>query len=160
MTEIEMLAARVARLRERHAEMVATRRRMETAWEMQNKPFLDCVGVSALELAQTEELLRLAAVDSYTATGNKAVAPGVSIRVPEKLEYDAGEAFRWASSHGVAVALDVKAFEKVAKAVERGLLPFVKFSETPQAAIAVDLSRYYPAPVAPEKGEGRHELRD
>jgi len=60
MTEIEMLAARVARLRERHAEMVATRRRMETAWEMQNKPFLDEVGASALELAQTEELLRLA----------------------------------------------------------------------------------------------------
>ncbi len=87
-------------------------------------------------LAAAEAALREAAVAEYVATGSKAPAPGVGIRVTKGLQYDAAQAFAWAKDTGMALVLDKKAFEKIAPAAN---LPFVVTIEVPSATIATDL---------------------
>ena len=92
------------------------------------------------ELLHTSEAqLRAAAEATYRETGEKAPAPGVKIQIRTGLQYSEPEAFAWAKQAGIAVLpekLDVKAFEKIAKATP---LPFVQAVETPAATIATDL---------------------
>jgi len=87
-------------------------------------------------LAHVETMLRETAVAHFKATGDKRPAPGVAIRLVITLAYDEAEALRWAKHHDVALALDKRLFEKIAKVTPP---EFVAIRTAPQATIATDL---------------------
>ena len=87
---------------------------------------------------EAEGTLRELALQSYASTGEKAVAPGVGIRVRTILGYLAKDAMAWAMEHKLALKLDSSAFEKIAKTSN---LPFVTITEEPQATIATELEK-------------------
>lgn len=94
-----------------------------------------------------EAATRAMILQGYAADGNKKPADGAGVQVRTKLEYDAAEAFAKAKQMGVAIVpeqLDVKAFEKIAKASPESF-PFVKVLEDPSATLASDLSQYLEA---------------
>ena len=93
-------------------------------------------------VASSEASARAIAVALYHTTGEKKPTEGVQIKVTTKLVYDPAEAFAKAKAMGVAIvpeALDVKAFEKIAKA-SRDSFPFVEVVEEPTATLGSDLS--------------------
>ncbi len=81
---------------------------------------------------EAETALRALAVDIFRRTAQKTVHPGVKIREVPQLTYDPHHALEWAMEHRMALALDAKAFEKIAKAAS---LPFVQMTVEPQATL-------------------------
>ncbi len=82
---------------------------------------------------EAETALRALAVDIFRCTAQKTVHPGVKIREVTQLAYDPKRALDWAMEHRMALTLDAKAFEKIAKAAS---LPFVQVTVEPQATLA------------------------
>jgi hypothetical protein len=79
----------------------------------------------------------------------KRPAPGVLIKLGEKLVYDAARAFTWAKEKQMALvpeSLDVAAFEKIAGATK---IDFVTTAEAPKVTISTDLDKALAAEVAP-----------
>ena len=72
-------------------------------------------------------------LETFTSTGNKAIDADLSIRINTALAYDGDEALGWAKEHGLCLALDKKAFEKLASVQA---LDFVQTVEKPVAVIA------------------------
>lgn len=68
-----------------------------------------------IDAAEAETALRAAALAEFEATGKKTLGHGVGIRTQKRFEYDRDQALRWAYANRKALALDVKAFEKLAK---------------------------------------------
>lgn len=132
---------RIARHKAQQASEAKNKAKAE--WETQNKSLLDEATQTAQLVTEAEDTLRILALQAYTVTGNKQPAPGVSVRVLTKLEYNPKEALKWAMSHQIALSLDKKSFEGFAKATP---LDFVTIREEPQATIASDLEKLYPAP--------------
>lgn len=91
---------------------------------------------SACQEAETK--LRELALETYAETKDKAVAPGVGIRVMSRLDYDSWDAIDWAMEHKLALKLDTSAFEKIAKTSN---IPFVITTEEPLATIASELAK-------------------
>lgn len=91
--------------------------------------------------SQAEVELKAALVEYYELTGEKEPTKESYIREYTIIEYDADEALVYAKEHLTAAVipekLNVKAFEKVAKAVS---LPFVTETKEPRGAIASKLS--------------------
>lgn len=87
--------------------------------------------------AELETRIRKAALDAFAENSdNKRPAAGVGIRVTTQLVYDPALALTWAKTTGLAVSLDTKAFEKIARSTP---LEFVDMKEVPIATIARDL---------------------
>lgn len=94
-----------------------------------------------VELDAAESLLRDAAVAKYKFDGEKNVAPGIGIRLTKVFSYDTDEALGWAMKHGLALSLDKRVFETIAKNTP---IACVEIAEKPTATIATDLSKHYP----------------
>ena len=84
-------------------------------------------------VAEAEATLRDLALDEYMHTGAKTIAPGIVIREVARLQYDRDIALDWAIEHRLALLLDVKTFEKLAKVLS---LPFVESFIEPNATLA------------------------
>jgi hypothetical protein len=92
--------------------------------------------------AQLEEQLRRVAIARYSETDEKKF-PGVSIRIMQKIRYDAEQALAWCQQNlKSAVKLDATKFEKAAKAADLDTLKFVERYEEASAAIDSDLSQF------------------
>lgn len=130
---VQELRERVAIERKREADLLA-------AWGVEHQALLDSLVLDIAALAGAEKALRDSAVAEYQATGNKAPAPGVAIRMMLRLDYELKEAYDWAEEHKMALKLDVYAFEKVAKASPLAF-DFVVITQEPHALIATDLSK-------------------
>ena len=87
---------------------------------------------------EAEVKLRELALQIFAETKDKAVAPGIGIRVLTKLDYDSKTAMAWAMEHKLALKLDTTSFEKIAKTNN---LEFVTIYEEPQATISQELAR-------------------
>jgi hypothetical protein len=118
------------------AYLMEGKRALLAEWEKQNKELIDSIEAANAILDDAEAKLRELTLKAYAETGNKAPVPGVGIRVREKLEYDPLVAFDWAKAHKMALTLDKRAFEKIAKADKPD---FVKMIEEPIATIATEL---------------------
>lgn len=59
--------------------------------------------------------IKLEAIEEYEKTGNKKLECGVGIRLITKLNYDSDKALLWALKHEMALSLDKKRFEQLAK---------------------------------------------
>ena len=69
------------------------------------------------------------------------MAPGVRVREMTRLTYDPQDALAWAIEHRLALVLDVKTFEQLARVTA---LPFVSYWIEPQAT----LSPYFPGQLS------------
>jgi len=108
------------------------------------EPLISRKNSKAQELTEAESRLRQLAEDAYRQTNDKNPVAGVKIRLVTKLNYDPQDALNWAIEHKLALALDTKAFEKIAKTSP---MDFVLVESVPQATIARDLGAVY------QKGE-------
>jgi len=96
-----------------------------------NSLFSELENVSE-QMINTEMEIREIALTKYKETGEKKLNYGVGIRILKKLEYNDKEALKWAKEHNMALSLDKKSFDKIAKAEP---MDFVKINEVPQATL-------------------------
>lgn len=98
------------------------------------------------QIKTEEEFIRRDAVTEFTKTGNKKPAPGLQIKIVEKLEYPEEDAVKWATYNNALGVLKIakSKFDKAIKGeVAMGRTPpvFVALSKGPQAQIATDLRK-------------------
>jgi len=126
--------------------------KLDTQLEMSRKAWLEenadlIMKRSAIDdQIKTEEVfIRKFAVDEYEATGNKKPAPGLKIKIVEKLEYPEEEAVKWAIANNAPGVLKIaKAkFDKAMKgdAAKGTVQLFVKMTKEPQAQIDTNLRK-------------------
>lgn len=127
---------RVAELRRSGAALGNQLHQQKVAWEEANADLLVSVTKVKHQLAEEELRLRDMAVREFKATGQTKPGPGLSIRRSIDPMYDEAKAFAWAKEQGMALSLDRKGFEAIAKHAD---LPFVKLVETASATLATDL---------------------
>ena len=126
----------VVEAREKAKELSTKRIDALTKWQEENMGLYDNELKAKVTCQEAETLLRELALEVYAETKDKAVAPGIGIRVMTKLGYDNKEAMDWAIKHELALKLDTSNFEKIAKTSN---LPFVIITEEPTATIATEL---------------------
>ncbi len=136
MTELLEQIRVVAEARQEASELKDQRNMLLDFWNKEHQELLDALTQSGADVAAEEAKLRELTLLAYAETGNKAPAPGVGIRERAVLTYDGKVAFDWAKSHKMALQLDKKAFEKIAKA---DTPDFVKVSTEAIATIATEL---------------------
>ena len=101
-----------------------------------NSDFFGLVTKAAGIVNETEDELRGLTLQAYAETGNKTPADGVGIREVTKLDYDTKTAYNWAVEHSMALNLDKRGFEKIAKVSPPD---FVTITKEPQATISQNL---------------------
>jgi len=69
----------------------------------------------------------------YQVTGSKELASGVRVREMTRLTYDPQDALAWAIEHRLALILDSKTFDQLARVTA---LPFVTYWREPQATLS------------------------
>ena len=132
----QIKAVHTSRLRaDNDSAFVAESRQL---WENRNTDIIGKAVQSRQELVAAEAKLRELTLEAYAADpSNKAPATGVGIRVMDKMGYAPDKAFAWAQEHKIALQLDKRAFETIAKSTP---LDFVIIVPEPQATIAQDLT--------------------
>ena len=105
---------------------------LREAWTIQHAAVLEEEAIRQQAMRQAEMALRILALDLYLATGNKSLAPGVKVREVTRLHYDPQAALTWAMEHRMALKLDEKTFEQLAKVAK---LSFVHMTVEPQATL-------------------------
>ena len=138
MEQIKEQINAVVEAREKARELKSQRDTLLEEWNKANQVLFDTLTQAGAEVAEAEGKLREMAIEKYTETGEKTVAPGVGIRVMTRLGYGSTDAYDWAIEHKLALKLDSSAFEKIAKTSK---LPFVTITEEPQATIATELEK-------------------
>jgi len=115
---------------------------LSDAWARQHAVLLEEAALHRQTVQQVEATLRALAIARYQSTGSKTIAPGVRVRELTRLTYDPQEALTWALAHQMALLLDVKAFEQLARVTP---LPFVTRTVEPQATLSPCLPEERPA---------------
>ncbi len=111
-------------------------------WERENKAYLLALVAVRLACEGAEDTLRALTLQAHAETGNKHPAPGVDIKETSEMRYDPKEAFAWACKHLMALQLDKKSFEGIAKSkTPPPDLDFVETAIVYQATIATDLDK-------------------
>lgn len=139
MTALHSAIAALAETRAALAGLTETLARAREAWNTEHEAEIASAALLQKAVTRQEAEVRALALTSYRDTGETHPAPGVSIRLFERLTYSDAEALAWAKTAGLAVipeALDRKAFERIAKAAP---LAFVTYADEPRALIASDL---------------------
>ena len=124
--------------------------KLDTQLEMSRKSWLEAnaeliMKRSALDdqIKTEEEFIRRDAVVEFTTTGNKKPAPGLQIKIVEKLEYPEDAAVKWATYNNALGVLKIakSKFDKAMKGeAAKGTAPaFLTVTKEPQAQIATDL---------------------
>ena len=115
---------------------------LREAWASQYATLLQDEALHKQTVHQVEATLRTLAIAIYQSTDRKEIAPGVKVREMTRLIYDPQEALTWAIAHQMALMLDVKAFEQLAKVTA---LPFVTRTTALQATLSPCLPGERPA---------------
>ena len=107
-------------------------------WEEQNASLIAQARGAEQELAEQESRLREMGLERFQETGDKRPGLGVEVKMFSEPRYEQDQALEWAIEHKLALSLDRKAFEGMAK---HGAIPFVRFEQVYRAQIASDLSK-------------------
>lgn len=126
----------VVEAREKASAAYLAKNQSYMRWEEDNKPLIENTQNAKLSLEAAEAKLHLLTLAAYEETGNKKPAVGVGIQERTVLNYNLDEAFAWAKEHGMALSLDRRAFEKIAKADPPDCVTIIL---EPRATIATDL---------------------
>ena len=138
MTEIREQALVVAEAREELNGAVAVLAASQVAWESETKAFHEAVADAKKITLEAETKLRDIALAAYLESQDKRPGPGVEIKVGTKLTYEPDEAFAWAKEHGLALMLNVRSFEALAKA---NPIPCVTSKPEPKTTLATDMRK-------------------
>lgn len=141
-TPIHARAVEVARLRAERADAAADIAADRAEFDEEHAPQLERLRVLSEALAIAEEGARQERLIIYEAEGpeaSKAAMCGLSIRLVNRMEYDAGDALTWAKEKGLALRLDGATFERIVRA-EPSVAPFVTIKEEATATIATDMA--------------------
>jgi len=135
------LEAQIAKVRDIRATYSGEKSKLDAAynqWLTINKDAFLCLDSLKESLIIEEETLREMTIIAYQETGNKKPAPGVSVRMTKKAEYNATEALLWAKKHDACLSLDEKAYKT---ALIAGIFADApgRVVEEPQATIAKEL---------------------
>lgn len=137
LTALQEQIKQVARARQEAQWMADEKMSKLKAWEEENQLFLESLKEASKYRDEQENLLRELTLAVYQETGEKKPAEGVGVREITKLEYEVPLAQAWAVEHRIALQLDRKAFEAIAKTTP---LDFVTSRVEAQATIATDLT--------------------
>lgn len=128
------ILAELRRMHDKHKEILAEKK---TEFEKENQIVIDLIEDIQGRMQASEDLIREEAMLKYKETGEKKLEFGVGIRVMKRLNYDEKEAFSWAKDHSLALALDKRAFEKIAKVDD---IDFVETTEEAMATIPKEIN--------------------
>lgn len=137
---IEDLKAQIKKVHEARLKAAEARSeivRLREKWEDTMTPKMDVAQELYIARDAAEAILKVMTLKAYEETKSKTPAPGVGIREASRLAYSDRLAFGWAVEHQMALQLDKKEFEKIARATP---LDFVHIEMEPQATIATDLT--------------------
>jgi peroxiredoxin len=112
----------------------------EEAVRKEYKLTFDTLSRLDVEIPELEQQIRQKALEEYQLTKQKTLYGGVGIRVRTKLIYDKDRALEWALDHKMAMSLDMRKFEEIAKTKPQGV-DFVKFEEEVIATIPKDIGK-------------------
>lgn len=132
---------RVAEARRAEGEVKAALVEKQTQFAIENDDLVAALMHKKMDREQAEAACKALVIAHFEATGEKKPVPGVEVKEKVNLIYDDAEALEWARSTKMALlpeSLDVKAFEKIAKATK---IPFIVEIVEPQAQIASDLEK-------------------
>lgn len=139
LEQLQEQVRRVAELRRQEAMLGDALQEKRLAFEATIVSELSAKRGCTAMLEQAEAALKALTLAHYEQTGEKKPVVGVQVKEITALDYDKAVAFEWAKERKMAVvpeSLDVKAFEKIAKATP---LDFVTEIVTPRAEIASKL---------------------
>ena len=130
----------LAATRQSKADIDAQVKASRAVWELDNAELLSAQKmVAQRESSEAAQVKALAEV-AYRETQSTHLAPGVQIKLYATIAYKESDALAWAQQSKMALvpeSLDVRAFERIAKAAA---LPFVTYTNEPRAQIASDLA--------------------
>jgi hypothetical protein len=124
---------RVITARQQYHTVHTQVQQLREAWASQYATLLQEEALQKQTVRQVEATLRTLALAVYQSTERKEIAPGIRVREMTRLIYDPQEALTWAIAHQMALMLDVKAFEQLAKVTA---LPFVTRTTALQATLS------------------------
>ena len=133
---LEFRVSRLAESRKLTATLAEQVKAARERWDLDNVDLLKALKSAQDYQAQDEAACRAQALVLYGETGEKDLGWGVKIRMGTLLTYDPKTALGWALEHRIALELNKKAFENIAKTQP---LDFVNSHEEPVATIAQDL---------------------
>ena len=122
------------------ANLQAQKAALLQEWEVTNMELLHDIWQKGVNIIGMEGSIRDAALAAFQATGDKHPFPGVEVKVFTTLTYDPRDALLWAEEHRVALQLDKRTFEGIARGPTGKSMEFLHTSEEPRAQIASDLS--------------------
>lgn len=102
----------------------------------ENKELFAVINIVSADSMAAEDELRTEALKEFNLTGNKNLAGGVKIKIMSKLVYEPDKALAWAMEHSLALALDKKAFDNIAKTNK---IDFVEYTDVPTATIPTNI---------------------
>lgn len=135
---LKHFANEVATHRERYIKLKAEYDEKRAEFEKSIEPLADRLGHYKMMMDRAEEMAREQAIDIFWETGEKKLPFGIGIRETTVLEYEPLDAMTWAIEHKIAIQLDIKTFEKLAKILE---LPFVKETNKVTATLPTDIKK-------------------
>jgi len=132
-------AKALADARTNYEELAAIYASQKREWEESVAELAGYVADAKDKMQFAEAALRDAGLAHYEAHPEiKKLPHGLGVRVTQSLVYNTDTAFQWAQEHKMALSLDRKAFEKIAKASP---LEFVTVEEVPTITIPIDTNK-------------------
>lgn len=138
--DITAHAFRVLEARSRRDVIANQLAALEAEFREIHAALYDASNTAKIDTADAEAALRDLALKHFHATGDKQPGPGVTVAVGQALLYDPDEALEWATKHGLALKLDVKAFEAFAATSPRTMSGIVRVKDAPQTKLARDMA--------------------
>ncbi len=132
-------ARAVAEARKHSEALIAILADRRRQFEKSVEELTDFVSEARIAVSLAEENLRQAALAHYADNpGTRKLPYGLGARVVSSLEYESAAALAWAIEHKMALALDKKAFEAIAKTNN---VPFVTTKETVTITLPTDTAK-------------------
>jgi len=136
---------KLADLRDEFSKIDGELEASRQAWLEENAELIMKRSALDDQIKAEEGFIRRDAVEEFVKTGNKKPAPGLQIKIVEKLEYPEEDAVKWATYNNALGVLKIakSKFDAAMKGeAAKGTAPaFVTFSKGPQAQIATDLRK-------------------
>ena len=126
-------------LRQIQANYAEALQQSHQVWKDENAGLIANKNELDTDIVKLTAELKAARVDLYDGE-DKSKMFGVGIREETVLYYIHQDAYNWAVEHKLALKLDTKVFEKLAKTGPP--IDFVTVEKQPQATIATDLSEW------------------
>lgn len=132
-------AKALADARTEYEELASIFASQKRDWEESVAELAGHVADAKSKMQAAEDALRTAGLAHYEAHPESKKLPfGLGVRVTQSLVYDADTAFQWAQEHKMALSLDKRAFETIAKVSPP---EFVTVEEVPTVTIPTDTAK-------------------